>query len=50
MPLCLGCNSLEAAAADAALQEDETKQHPKKLRAAHEGHFVKSIKEVIRQA
>jgi hypothetical protein len=44
MPLCLGCNSVEAAAADAALTGDKTK----KLKSAHEGHFIKSIREVIR--
>jgi hypothetical protein len=46
-PLCLGCNSVEAAAAEAVFENDATK---KKLKSAHEGHFVKSIKEVLRVA
>ena len=46
-PICLGCNSVEAAIADAIADEDEAakKKAPK---SAHEGHFVKSIKEVMR--
>ena len=51
MPLCLGCNSAVAAAADAALdEEDGSTKSRKHLKSAHDGHFVKSIKEVLRQA